>query len=110
MAQLFSLGHIERMTTTQRQKWERVRAKGHAHYILRSFLFWGVPMWIAQEFGTLIYDAVMHKSYVAPFQIWSPVADFIFDLTLWVFGFGYVMGESIWQKQERDYRKDDRVA
>ena len=70
-------------------------------------MFWGVPMWAAQTFGTLIYDAVLHKSYVTPFQIWSPTADFIFDFALWVLGFGYVMGESIWQKQERDYQKDD---
>ena len=98
------------MTTTPRQKWERVRAKGHAHYILRSFLFWGLPMWAVQTFGTFIYDAVLHKSYVTPFQIWSPAVDFIFDLAVWVFGFGYLMGESLWRKQERDYHRDDHVG
>jgi len=104
------LGHITLMTTIERQKWERVRARGHARYILRSFLFWGVPMWAAQVFGIFLYDAIMHKPYVAPFQIWSPVLDFVFDVALWIFGFGYVMGESIWQKHERDFHKDDHVA
>lgn len=67
-------------------------------------------MWAAQEFGTFIYDAVMHRSYVAPFQIWSPAADFVFYVALWVFGFGFAMAESNWQRRERDYGKDDPAA
>lgn len=93
------------MTTEQRQKWERARAKGHARYILRSFLVWGVSMWIVQTFGAFIYDALTYRAYAAPYQIWSPVPDFIFSFILFVFGFGYVIGETTWQKQERAYQK-----
>ena len=53
---------------------------------------------------------ISKSAYVTPFQIWSPAVDFIVDLALWLFGFGYVMGESIWQKQERDFHKEDHVA
>jgi len=67
-------------------------------------------MWVVQTFGTFIYHAITDKPYAAPFQIWSPITDFIFDLVLWIFGFGYLMGDGIWQKQERDYRKDDHLA
>jgi hypothetical protein len=98
------------MTTIERQKWERVRARGHARYIFRSFLFLGVPMWAAQTFGPFLYDAIMHKPYVAPFQIWSPALDFVSDMVWWIFGFGYLMGELMWRKHERDYDKDDHVA
>jgi hypothetical protein len=98
------------MTTIERQKWERVRIRGHARYILRSFLFWGAPMWAAQVFGIRLYDAIMHKPYTAPLQIWSPALDFVFDSVLWIFGFGYLMGEYFWRKHERDFHKDDHVA
>jgi hypothetical protein len=98
------------MTAIERQKWERVRARGRARYIIRSFLSWGVPMWVAQTFGPLLYDAIMHKPHTPPFLIWSPALDFVFDMVLWIFGFGYLMGESMWRKHERDYDKDDHVA
>ena len=67
-------------------------------------------MWAAQTLGTFLYDFIMHKTYVAPFQIWSPVTDFILDLVLWIFGFGYLMGETIWQKHERSFHEDEHVV
>jgi hypothetical protein len=97
------------MTETQKYKWEKVRAKGHVRFILWSFLCWGVPMWAIQIFGPLLWDTIMQKRYSPPFQIWSPVADFVFVLILWVFGFGYGMGETIWQKRENDYHNNDRT-
>jgi hypothetical protein len=99
------------MTTTQRQKWERIRAKGHARYIVRSFLSWGLPMWAVQILGPFLYDAIRHKPYEMPFQIFpSPVWSFVFDLLFWIFGFGWMMGEAMWQQHEKDYQKDDHVA
>jgi hypothetical protein len=99
------LNGTECMTASKRQKWERVRAKGHSCFIWRSFLLWGIPMCAVQIFGSFLYDMLTHKPY-APFQIFpSPVWSFVFDLLFWIFGFGYLTGEVIWQKQERDYQK-----
>ena len=67
-------------------------------------------MCAAQFLGSFLYDTIMQKPYT-PFPIFpSPVWNFIFLLVLWIFGFGYGMGEMLWQKQERDYQKDDHVA
>jgi hypothetical protein len=98
------------MTKIEKQKWERVRIRGHARYILRISLFWGVPMWAAQTFGPRLYDFIMHKPYTSPIQIWSPALDFVFDMILFIFGFGYLMGKFMWAKHERDFHKDDHVA
>ena len=70
-----------------------------------------MPMWAAQFLGQFLFDTLRHQPY-APFQIFpSPVASFIFDLAFWIFGFGYLMGESMWQKHEREFQKgDDHVA
>jgi len=98
------------MTKIERQKWEHIRAKGHARYIWRSILMWGVPMWAAQNYGSLLYDAIMHNPPPPRFHSYTPTLDFVFDFALWIFGFGYGMGESMWRKHERDYRKDDHVT
>lgn len=92
----------ERLTATARTKWQRVRSKGRARFIRRSFLSWGLPMWAAQYLGQFLYATLSHQPYT-PFQIFSsPVLSFIFDLVFWIFGFGYLIGESMWQKQERE--------
>ena len=110
VAELGSLDHIERMTSIERQKWESVRAKGHTRFILHSFLQWGVWMCVVQLVGTFLFDVVTHKSFALyPIFPW-PVVNFVFFAVFWIFGFGYVMGEMIWQKQERDYQKDDHVV
>jgi len=67
-------------------------------------------MWAVQGFGIFLYEAVLHKPFAAPSQIWSPALEFVFDLVLWIFGFGYLMGEYHWQKQERDFHKGDPAA
>ena len=67
-------------------------------------------MWAAQTFGPRLYDAIMHKPYAEPFHSWSPELDYVFDLVLWIFGFGYLMGISMWEKHERDFHKDDHVG
>jgi hypothetical protein len=67
-------------------------------------------MCAAQFLGQYLYATLRHQPY-APFQIFpSPVLSFIFDLAFWIFGFGYLMGESIWQKHEREFRKGDDHA
>jgi hypothetical protein len=92
------------MTEPEREKWERVRAKGHARFILRSFWLWGVPMCAIQFFGPYFYDALTHNPYQSPYQIFpSPVWSIIFDFAFWIFGFGFLIGEVTWQKREKDY-------
>jgi len=104
------LGDSTPMTTTDRTKWERVRSRGHARFIWRSFLSWGVPMCVVQFLGQYLCATLTHQPY-APFQFFpSPVWSFIFDSASWIFFFGYVMGESIWQKHEREFRKADGHA
>jgi len=67
-------------------------------------------MCAAQILGQFIYDTLMDKPY-APFQIFpSPVWSFIFDLAFWIFGFGYLMGEGLWQKHERDFRRGSNAV
>ena len=67
-------------------------------------------MWAAQTFGPFLYDFIAHKPYTPIYQIWSPAADAIFNVVLWVFGFGYLMGDAMWHKQERDYYKESSKA
>lgn len=98
------------MTAKQRQKWQRIRAKGYARYILWNILTWGVPMWVAQNYGPRLFDVVIHKQYIPAPPIWSPTMDFIFDLALWVFAFGYVIGDGMWYKNERHYAKHEQAV
>jgi len=99
------------MTTAERQKWERVRAKGRARYIIRGFLVWGFSMWVFQTVGPLLYDAIRHKPYEMPFQLFpSPTWSFIFNAVSWIFGFGWLMGEGKWQQHEKEYQQQDDLA
>jgi len=98
------------MTTPEKQKWERVRSRVRARYILRGILFYGVPMWFVQTFGIMIYHVIMHEPYVSHFQNMSSVVIFGIELALWIFGFGAMMGESLWQKRELNHREDDRLV
>jgi len=98
------------MTTIQRQRWERVRAKGRTRYIMLNFLFWGLPMWAIQTFGPCLYDFALHKPYTPSLLILSPAFDLVFDMVLWIFGFGYLMGAVLWGMREKDYQKDDHKA
>jgi hypothetical protein len=67
-------------------------------------------MCAAQLLTQFVYHMLKHEAY-APFQIFpSPVLSFIFDLAFWIFGFGYLMGEFTWRKQERDYHSHDNAA
>ena len=66
------------INASERQKWEQVRTRGHARFILRNFLRWGVPMCAVQFVGPFIYDTIMHRPY-APFAFFpSPVWNAIF--------------------------------
>ena len=62
------------------------------------------------DYGSLLYDTIMHIPPTPRFHSYTPTLDFIFDFALWIFGFGCAMGESLWRKYERDYDKDDHVA
>jgi hypothetical protein len=98
------------MNTAQRQEWEQVRSKGHRRFILVSFLRWGVPMCAAQFLGALLYGTIKGE----PFTLFSifpwPTINATFQALFWICGFGYLMGEGLWQKHERDYRGSDDVA
>src|SRR6266705_6974286 len=98
------------MTASERQDWESVRAKGHSRFILRSFLRWGVPMCALQFLGTFVYAVIRREPFTLfPIFPW-PVVNVVFLVLFWIFGFGYLMGEGLWQKHERDYRQHDEVA
>jgi hypothetical protein len=92
------------MNTMERQRWERIRMKGHARFIRWNFLSWGVPMFAVQLLGPYFYALLLHRPYHGPAQIVpSRVWCLAFDLGLWVFGFGYLMGEFTWRKREKEY-------
>ena len=62
-------------------------------------------MWAVQVLGPVFYRLVMDKPYVPLFNGTPPGLKFGFDLAIWVFGFGYLMGVTNWQRSESDYQK-----
>jgi hypothetical protein len=88
------------MTQSENQAWEKIRARGHARFILRhGVLLWGVPFGVVVTLGPFIYDVFTHH---ATSSIRSMVAAFAF-LTL---AFGYGMGETEWRRREKAYLED----
>ena len=93
------------MNAAQRQEWEQVRTRGHTRFILRSFLRWGVPMLAVQFLASFLYALIRSEPFsLFPIFPW-PVVNATFYVLFWICGFGYLMGEGIWQKHERDYQK-----
>ena len=52
----------------------------------------------------LLYEFIMGNSYRQAFLPW-PVWNFVFEFGLSVSIFGYLFGEWIWKKKEKDYQK-----
>ena len=92
------------MTPTEKQNWELVRARGHAFYIVRSLVCWGIPFGAVVTFGPLLYDALAHTSYTPQLLPW-PVLNIVFGLVFCGALFGYLVGEGTWRKHERDYEQ-----
>jgi len=62
-------------------------------------------MFVVQLGGTYLFDTVMNKPFELPLIFPWPTVNFMFYAVFWIFGFGYAMGEAIWQKKEKDYKK-----
>ncbi len=95
-------GMVNVMTPSEKQVWDSVRARGHARFVLRSLVRWGVPFGVVVTFGPLLYDAAMHTSYTPRVFPW-PALDIVFGFVFCSALFGYLTGEGAWRKHERDY-------
>jgi hypothetical protein len=64
-------------------------------------------MCAAQFLGAFLYAVIRGESFtLVPIFPW-PVANVLFLVMFWIFGFGYLMGEGLWRKHERDYQKNE---
>ena len=67
-------------------------------------------MLAVQFLGSFIYAVIRGEPFTLfPVFPW-PAVNATFYVLFWICGFGYLMGEGIWQKHERDYQKHDDVA
>ena len=87
------------MTPSEKDAWEKVRARGHTRFILLGgVLRWGV-LFGAISCGPFLYDIATHNAPKA--VVWGMEADFVlFTLLL-----GYAAGEISWKRQEQAYQK-----
>jgi hypothetical protein len=92
------------MSPAERQKWESVRAKGHASFIVRSIVRHGILFAAFVTFGPLAYGAALHKPYI-PLALPWPILDISFNFMFTCLGFGYLLGEGGWRKNEKAYRE-----
>ena len=90
------------MRPTEKQVWESVRARGHTDYILRSLIRHGIPFGALMTFGPPLYHAAVHTPYTPHTFPW-PLVNIVFDFLFRSAVFGYLMGEWVWRKHERDY-------
>src|SRR6266850_2881968 len=93
------------MNDSEKQSWEKVRARGHGRFILREGLLrCGVPFGVVVTLGPFVYDLITHQSYIPlllPWPVWNFVVELVFSISV----FGYLFGEGNWRKNERDYQK-----
>ena len=86
------------MTASEKQSWERERAKGYDRFLLRSLLRAGLP------FGVLVTIIKCLFAIFSGHPI-SPVSRIMVEFGFYVLGFGGLMGVGTWQRSERDYKK-----
>jgi len=85
------------MTQSEKQSWEKARARGHRSFILREGLLrWGVPFGAFMALGQWLWAICTHV--LAP-PFWELGSNFVF----FTMAFGYLTGEGRWRKCERDY-------
>ena len=88
------------MTSSEKQSWEQIRARGHGRFILRrGLLRWGIPFGLAVTVGPFLYDAFTHAGTAS---VRTLVVSFVFS----TLAIGMGMGETAWRRREREYYAD----
>jgi hypothetical protein len=88
------------MTKSEKQWWEQERSQGRSRFILRvGLLRRGLPFGVFITIGCLLIDC-FSSSPIEP--LWKIAVKFGF----YTLGFGLFMGSSIWNDNERDFKKD----
>lgn len=94
------------MTKSEKQLWERERAKGYSHFLLRSLLKTCLSFGILVPIAGIWWPMFRHQP-IAP--TWQLLADFGFCVVVFVAWRGVWM----WRSKESDYQKpteDDDAA
>ena len=98
MAQLFSLGHITLMNTSERQAWEQTRAKGRASFIWRTgILRHGVPPAAVVGLGWLLTDFTRHRLDAGEALCIAAMAGAI------ALSIGLIAGNRLWKQRQHQY-------
>lgn len=86
------------MSDTEKQNWERIRAKGHAHFVIyHGLIRQGIPFGLTMTIGLFLGDILTHTPQPSA---WARLGSFVFSTLV----FGYGMSETQWKKKEKLYR------